>query len=74
MLRKMIVPGESIVEEESEDSEDSVARESADFSRGSPPIKPRLFTKSTSEPPSPALTRSYGKARKTKDREAFYEG
>ena len=72
MLRKMIVPGESIVEEESEDSEDSVAGESTDSS--SPPIKPGLFTKSTIEPPSPAHTRSYGKARKTKDREAFYKG
>ena len=72
MLRKMIVPRESIVEEESEDSEDSVAAECTDSS--SPPIKPGLFTKSTSEPPSPAHTRSYGKARKTKDREAFYKG
>ena len=72
MLRKMIVPGESIVEEESEDSEDSVAGECTDSS--SPPIKPGLFTKSTSEPPSPAHTRSCGKARKTKDREAFYKG
>ena len=72
MLRKMIVPGESIVEEESEDSEDSVAGESTDSS--SPPIKPGLFTKSSSEPPSPAHTRSYGEARKTKDREAFYKG
>ena len=70
----MIVPGESIVEEESEDSEDSVAGESTYSSRGSPPIKPGLFTKSTSEPPSPAHTRSYGKARKTKDRDAFYKG
>ena len=73
MLRKMIVPGESIVEEESEDSEDSVAGESTDSS-SPPPIKPGLFTKSSSEPPSPAHTRSYGKARKKKDREAFYKG
>ena len=72
MLRKMIVPGDSIVDEESEDSEDSAAGESTDSS--SPPIKPGLFTKSTSEPPSPAHTRSDGKARKTKDREAFYKG
>ena len=44
MLKKMIVPGESIVEEESEVSEDSVAAgESTDSSRGSPPIKPGLF-------------------------------
>ena len=71
MLREMIVPGESIVEEE---SEDSVAGESTDSSRGSPPIKPGLFTKLTSEPPSPAHTRSYGKARKTKYREAVYKG
>ena len=62
MLRKMIVLGESIVEEESEDSEDSVDGESTDSS--SPPIKPGLFTKSTSELPSPAHTRSYGKARR----------
>ena len=64
----MIVPGESIVEEESEDSEDSVAGESTDSS--SPPIK--LFTKSTSGPPT--HTRSDGKAKKTKDGEAFYKG
>ena len=67
----MIVPGESIVEEESEDSDNSVAGESTDSS--SPPIKPGLFTKSTSEPPT-AHTQSYGKARKTKDIEAFYKG
>ena len=61
-----------MVEEESADSEDSVAGESTDSS--SPPIKTGLFTKSTSEPPSYAHTRSYGNARKTKDREAFYKG
>ena len=70
MLMNMIVPGESIVEEESEDSEDSVAGESTDSS-SPPPIKPGLFTKSSS--PSPAHTRSYGKARKTKYREATYQ-
>ena len=39
MRRKVIVPGESIVEEESEDCEDSVARENTDTS-SQPPIKP----------------------------------
>ena len=75
MLRKMIVPGEKIVEEESEESEDTDTASIGDLS------STISFRQSSSgppshdiPPPSPVHTRSYGKAKKTKDREPFYKG
>ena len=69
MLRKMIIPGERILEEESEDSEDTdtalmgdIIESSTDSGIPSPGL------------PWPAHTRSYGKAKKTKDRGPFYKG
>ena len=64
MLRKMIVPGEKIVEEESEESEDTDTASRGNFSESSPS---RILA-------SPAHTRSYGKAKKTRDRDPFYKG
>ena len=76
MLRKMVVPGEKIVEEESEEGEDTDTSSSSigdSFIRKLSSEMPSLH-KSWSEPPSPAYTRSYRKARKTKDRDPFYKG
>ena len=73
MLRKMIVPGESIVEEESEDSEDTDNDSVGDSSE--PAILSSVIMSSDSgimsPGPAPAHTRSYWKARKTKDRSFF---
>ena len=72
MLKRMIVPGESIPEEESEDSEGTDTDSMGDISELSPVI---MSSDSGMSPgPSPAHTRSYGKVRKTKDREPFYKG
>ena len=72
-LRKMVVPGEKMVEEESEESEGADTALIGDSSS-------IIFCKSRSEllapgipPPSPARTCSYGKIKKTKDREPFYK-
>ena len=82
MIRKMAIPRERIAEEEeSEETDDTDSAESfpdiallGDIGRTAPGIptsdsdisSPRM-------PPSPAHTRSYGKAKKTKDREPFYK-
>ena len=61
LLRKMVVPGEKIAEDESEESEDTDTASIGDIGESS--------DSSILSPPSPAHTRSYGKARKTKYRE-----
>ena len=67
MLRKMVVPGEKIVEEEYEDSEDTGTASIGDIGES------LSSDSSILSPGSPTHTRSYGKANKTKDREPFYK-
>ena len=75
MLRKMVVPGEKIVEKESDDSEDTDTASIGDIGESSPIIlSSDSSIRSPDIPPSPAHTRSHGKAKKTKDREPFYKG
>ena len=66
-LRKMIVPGENIVEKESEESEDTDSASTGDIGESLSSDSNML------SPASPAHTRSYGKAKNTKDREPFYK-
>ena len=75
MLRKMVIPGERIEEEESRDSDDTDTASIGDINESSSDIlSPDSGILSPDIPPSPAHTRSYGKAKKTKDREPFYKG
>ena len=64
MLKRMTIPGESIPEEGSEDTDGTDSDSVGDIS------EPAIL----SPGPSPAHTRSHGKARKTKFRGAFYKG
>ena len=66
MLRRMTVRGESIAEEGSEDTDDTDTASRGDIGESSPSSILSL--------PSPPHTRSYGKAKKTKDRIPFYKG
>ena len=81
MLRKMTVPGESIAEEESEDTDDAPDTASIEDTDSSDITSPASTRKALDEPsslgmpqPSPLHTRSYGKAKKTKDRVPFSKG
>ena len=76
MLRKMVLLGERIEEEETEDSEGIYTASLGNISELLPPSDTdsiRGFDESIDSgilsPPSPANTRSHGKARKAKDRE-----
>ena len=72
ILRRMAVPGESIPEEGSEDTDDTDTASIGDIGKSSSSI---LSSDSgILSPASPAHSRSYGKAKKTKDREPFYKG
>ena len=77
MHKRMTVPGESIPEEESEDTDGTDTDSIGDISESSPAILSPVIMSSESgimsPGPSPAHTRSYGKARKSKDRGAFYK-
>ena len=73
MLKTMVMPGESIAEEESEDTDDTDSVESypdtastGDLGESSDIPGPSV--------PSPLHTRCYGKPKRTKDREPFYKG
>ena len=70
MLKRMTVPGQSIREEESEDTGSTDTDSMADISESSP-AGPGILSPGM---PSPAHTRSYGKTRKTKNRGAPYKG
>ena len=70
-LKRMTVPGESIPEEESEDT-DGTGTDSMGDSGELPPVLMSSDNSIMSPGPSPAHTRSHGKARRTKDRGAFY--
>ena len=76
MLKRMTVPGESIPEEESEDTDGTDTDSMGDSSK--PAILTLVIMSSDSgimsPGPSPAHTRSHGKARKTKDIGAPYKG
>ena len=84
MLKKITLPGERIAEEKFEDTDDSYRvsdtasigdiGESSDIS--SPNILPSdsVILSPGSTIPSPAYTRSYGKAKNTKDREPLHKG
>ena len=71
MLTRMTVPGESIPEEESEDTDGTDIDSMGDINESSPAI---LSPAIMSPDPSPAHTRPHGKARKTKFRGAPYKG
>ena len=79
MLRKMVVPGEKLVEEEPEESEDTDTASIGDIgeslSSDSNILSPLLHghTRESPDFPSPAHTRSSGKAKMTKDRGPFYK-
>ena len=72
MLNKMVMPGEIIAEEESKDIDDTDSVESHPdtASIGDIGESPDIPGFSVS---SPLHTRSYGKAKKTNDREPFYK-
>ena len=81
MRRKMVVPGEKIVQAESEDSKDTEIASTGDSSvTSSPASTPKSWSRTPSpdippsHEPSPLHTRSYGKGRKAKDRDPFYKG
>ena len=75
MLGKMVVPGEKIVEEESDDSEDTDIASIGDIGESSSSmLSSDSSIQSSDIPPSPPHTRSHGKAKTTKDREHFYKG
>ena len=74
MLKRMIVPGESIPEKESEDSEGTDTDSMGDISELSPVMVSSDSGMMSPAGPSPAHTRAYGKAKKTKDRGVFYKG
>ena len=76
MLKRMTVPGESIPEEESEDTDGTDTDSVGDISEPAI-LSPVIMSSGSgimSPGPSPAQTRSHGKARKTKFRGAFYKG
>ena len=68
MLRKMVITGERMTEEESEDTDDT-----GTASIGVESSTDRLESDFTALL-SPVRIRSHGKAKKTKDREPFYNG
>ena len=67
----MVIPGERIAAEEgSEDTDDTGTASIGDIGESA-----NILSSGTSDiPPSPAHTRSYGKAKKTKDRETSNKG
>ena len=71
MPKKMVIPGEMIAEEEgSEDTGDTAYL--GDIGESSNMLLSDILSSHPSAiPPSPAHTRSHGKAKKTKDREPF---
>ena len=73
MLKRMTVPGERIPEEASEDTDGTDTDSMGDISESSSVI---MSSNSGILSPGPSLahTRSYGKARRTKVRGAFYKG
>ena len=73
MLKRMTVPGQSIPEEESEDT-DGTETDSMEDSSELAPVLMSSDCCIMSPGPSTARTWFYGKARKTKDRGAFYKG
>ena len=74
MLRRMNLPGESIPEEEGSEDTDGTDTDSIGYIGESSPSILSTYSGilSPDMPPSPAHTRSYGKARMTKDRGTFY--
>ena len=73
MFKRMAVPGESIPEEESEDT-DGTETDSMEDSSELAPVLVSPDSRMMSPDPWPVRTRSHGKARKTKNRGAFYKG
>ena len=75
MLRKMVVLGERITEEEIEDSGDTDTASIGDIDESSPsilsPDSGILSPDAPDRPPSPTHTHSNGKAKKTKGREPY---
>ena len=72
----MTVPGESFPEEESEDTDDTKTDSMGDISEPAilSPLIISFDSGIISPGPSPAHSRSHGKARKTKFRGAFHKG
>ena len=76
MLKKMVISGVRIAEEEgSADTDDTDTASIGDIGESSAILSSDISSPGTSDiPPSPTHTRSYGKVKKTKDREPFYKG
>ena len=69
MLRQMVIPGERIVEVESEDSDDTDTASIGDISESPDMLSPDSGILSLGDiPPSPAHTRSYGKTKRRRMR------
>ena len=72
------IPQESEDDRDSDDTTSSVEDPGESSHRSLSDMLSSAYTRSRllslSPPPSPARTRSHGKARKTKDREPFYKG
>ena len=73
MLKKMVIPGERIEEEGSEETNDTDTASIGDIGESSD-ISSNISSPGASDISSPAHSRSYGKAKMTKDREPFYKG
>ena len=87
MLKKIVIPGERIAEEEgSEDTDGTYTASIGDIGESYDMLSSDILLSDIllsdillsdillSDISSPAHTRSYGKAKKTKDREPFYKG
>ena len=64
MLKKMIIPGERIKEEVSEDTDDIDTASIGNIGESSDILSSDISSTGTSDIPSPARTGSYGKAKK----------
>ena len=75
MLRKTVIPGERIEEEkESEDTDGTDTASTGDIGESSDKLLSDISSPDYGIPLSPVLTRSFAKAKKTKDRGPFYKG
>ena len=73
--QEMVIPGERIAEEEGSEDTDDIDASIGDIAESSDILSSDISSPGTSDiPPPPAYTRSYGKAKKKKDREPFYKG
>ena len=75
MLKKIVIPGEKIEEEVSEDTDDTDTRSTMPYPENTYASIKDMTDSDMSSIFSPASTRSSGKAKKTKrDRQPFHKG